>query len=58
MSDPEKAHWTLQGGLLLLKSKLYVPPGLLCHWVVQLNHDDLLLGYFGFARTLTLIQRK
>ena len=58
MSDPEKANWTLRDRLLLFKNKLYVPPGLLRREVVRRNHDDPLAGHFGFARTLTLIQRE
>ena len=58
MSEPERAYWTLQDGLLLFKNKLYVPPGLLRREIVRLNHDDPLAGHCGFACTLTLIQQK
>lgn len=34
ISDPKKAHWTLQDRLLLFKNKLYILPGLFYHKVV------------------------
>ena len=54
-----RVAWHEHEGILHFDGKLYVPPeGGACAEVLWSNHDDPLMGHFGYARTLELIQRK
>ena len=51
--------WREHEGILHFDGKLYVlPEGGARAEVLWSNHDNLLMGHFGYARTLELIQRK
>ena len=54
-----RVAWREHEGILHFDGKLYVLPEGGAHAeVLQSNHDDLLVGHFGYARTLELIRRK
>ena len=51
--------WREHESILYFDGKLYVPPERgACAEVLWSNHDNPLMGHFGYARTLELIQRK
>lgn len=58
MPNSEEAEWQLKDNLVVIKSKLYVPPGVLRCKAVQLNHNNPLTSYFGYLRTLKLVCQK
>ncbi len=49
--DLESSVWLLKNSLLVFKDKLYVSPGVLRREAVQLNHDDPIVGYFGYQQS-------
>ena len=54
-----RVAWREHEGVLHFDEKLYVPPEGGAHVeVLWSNHDNLLVGHFGYARMLELTQRK
>ena len=44
-------------GLFYFKGLLYIPPGLTQFKIIQMCHDLLVIGHFGFNKTMELISQ-